>query len=116
SSGPTRRAHNPQIAGSNPAPATKPKWRNGRRMGLKIPRSYPCRFKSGFGYQLLKFIVYMKKLKNNKQKKYVIAGIILLIVFLLVGGVIFFVRAKNEKKETQARISETEKRETETLK
>ena len=51
----------------------------------------------------------MKKLKNNKQK-YAITGIILLTFFLVLGGTIFFMRdGRNNKKETQARISETEK-------
>ena len=57
----------------------------------------------------------MKKLKNNKQK-YAIIGIILLIFFLVLGGIIFFSRDKNKQKETQAKISEAEKREIEALK
>jgi len=58
----------------------------------------------------------MKKLKNNKQK-YAITEIILLTFFLVLGGTIFFMRdGRNKKKETQARISETEKREIEILK
>ena len=47
-----QQAHNLEYAGSNPAPATKPEWWNGRHRGLKSLGRKTCEFESHLGHHV----------------------------------------------------------------
>ena len=59
-------SYNPLIKGSNPFPATKPKWRNGRRMGLKIPRNFSVPVRVRLWVPVKKMNQESKEISTNK--------------------------------------------------